>query len=173
MQSGANVTGPEHLALRPRPLLLGWLAAIAVDLFFNAGVFSPLFDQVREPGLLPDDVLFRRIPVAYLAVGFAVAALAWLLDRGKLTGPRSGMLAGGALGLLLAMTGIVWLWTAIEMTGLFVAAGVIVQVGQMGAAGAVLGAATGRTDQQRILRWTLAGVAIAVVAAVIAQNVVG
>lgn len=173
MRGGENATSPERMALRPRAVLLGWLAAIAVDLFLNAGVFSPLFDQVREPGLLPDDVLFRRIPIAYLTVGSAVAALAWLMDRGRLAGLRSGMRAGGALGLLLGLTGVVWLWTAIEMTGLFVAAGVVVQVGQMSAAGAVLGAATGGTDQGRILRWTLAGSAIAVGAAVIAQNVVG
>lgn len=173
MEGGADVAGPERAASRPRPLLLGWLAAIGVDLFFNAGVFTPLFDQAREPGLLPDDVLFRRIPIAYLVTGFAVAALAWLLDRTRPAGPRVGMLVGGALGLLFGMTGVVWLWTAIEMTGLFVAAGVVVQIGQMAAAGAVLGAAAGRTDPRRILRMTLAGIAIAVVGAVIAQNVLG
>jgi hypothetical protein len=71
------------------------------------------------------------------------------------------------------MTGVVWLWTAIEMTGRFVAAGVVVQVGQMGAAGAVLGAASGGTDQRHLLQWTLAGVVVAVVAAIVAQKVLG
>lgn len=173
MEVGANVAKPERAASRPRPLLLAWLAAIAVDLLFNAGVFTPLFDQAREPGLLPDDVLFRRIPVAYLVTGLGVVALAWLLDRTRLAGARVGMLVGGGLGCLLGMTGVVWLWTAIEMTGLFVAAGVVVQIGQMAAAGAVLGAAAGRSDRRRLLRFTLAGVALAVVVAVIAQNVLG
>lgn len=171
MEGDVTKREPPRRALSLRPVLLGWLAAIAVDLFFNAGVFSPLFDQAREPGLLPDDVLFRRIPAAYLVVGFAVAVLAWLIDRVNLTGFRAGLLAGSGLGLLLGMTGVVWIWTAIEMTGLFVAAGVVVQVGQMGAAGAVLGAASGRMDQRRLLRWTFIGTVIAVVAGVLAQNV--
>jgi len=34
----------------------------------------------------------------------------------------------------------VWLWTAIDMTAVFVAAGVVVQIAQLAAAGAVLGA---------------------------------
>lgn len=170
VEGGATEAGPGHRALRPRPLLLGWMAAVAVDLFLNAGLFSPLFDQAREPALLPDDVLFRRIPVAYLVVGVEVAVLAWLLDRDELAGPRAGILAGSGLGLLLGTSGVVWLWTAIEMTGAFVAAGVVVQVGQLGAAGAVLGATAGRIDQRRVLRWTLSGVVIAVVAAVVAQN---
>lgn len=169
MEVGVTESEPPRRALSLRPVLLGWLAAIAVDLFFNVGVFSPL-DQAREPGLLPNDVLFRRIPAAYFVVGFAVAVLAWLVDRVNLAGFRAGLLAGSGLGLLLGMTGVVWIWTAIEMTELFVAAGVVVQVGQMGAAGALLGATSGRTDQRRILRWTLIGTVIAVVAAVLAQN---
>jgi hypothetical protein len=96
MGGGTDLAVPKRRALSPRPLLLGWLAAIAVDLFFSAGVFSPLFDQGREPGLLPDDVLFRRIPVAYLVVGFAVVAMAWVVDRGRSWQGRASACLRGA-----------------------------------------------------------------------------
>lgn len=170
MGDRGEVERPHRRALTPGPLLLAWLAAIAVDLFFNAGVLSWLFDQAREPGLLADDVLFRRIPIAYLAVGCGVVALAWLLDRADMAGIGIGVGVGSTMGLLLGVTGVVWLWTAIEMTGLFVVGGVVVQISQLGAAGAVLGSVTGGTDRRRIRRWSLLGVVLAVVAAIVAQN---
>jgi hypothetical protein len=87
-------------------VLLAWLMAIGVDLLFNAGLFSGLFDQASEPSLLPDTVLFRRIPVAYLALAVASAALAWLLDRIDRRGARAGATAGVGAGLVVAATGL-------------------------------------------------------------------
>lgn len=51
-------------ALNWRPLVVPWLLTMGVDFFFNAGLFFGLFDQGREPCLLADQVLVRRIPVA-------------------------------------------------------------------------------------------------------------
>jgi hypothetical protein len=123
-----------------RPVLVGWLLTVGVDLFFNAGLFANLFDQDREPGLLSDPVLFRRIPVAYLGLAVGVAALAWLLDKADLRGVQVGARVGGLAGAVFALVGVVGLWTALEMTGLFVAAAVLVQIIEFAAAGAFLGA---------------------------------
>ena len=160
-------------ARRVGPVFWAWLVAVGVDLFFNAGVFTGLFEQSREPSLLTDEVLFARIPVAYLAVAVGTTAVAWVLDQAGITGARPGSLVGAAVGLVFGLTGVVWLWTAIDMTAAFVAAGVLVQVAQMAAAGAVLGAVRVGVPR-RNLRRRSAGAALALAAAAVAiQNVIG
>ena len=132
--------------LSARPVTLAWLVAVGVDLFFNAGLFSGLFDQGREPGLLGDDSLFRRIPVAYL---------------------------GLLVGVIAALLGIVYLWTAIEMTGAFVVAGAFVQVVEFAAAGAVLGAWRGDAGRRRVTRTAIVAALLAAVAGIVIQNLLG
>jgi hypothetical protein len=157
-------------ALSPRPVVVAWLLAVAVDLFFNGGLFSGLFDQAREPSLLPDDVLFRRIPVAYLALLIAVYGLAWLLDRADQRGALKGARVGVLAGLVLASMGIVTLWTAVDVTGLLVAAGVTTQVGEMSASAAVLGAFRAGGDRTRLTRRVLILALLTAVAGIVAQN---
>lgn len=169
-RTGHRQTQPAH-ALSVAPVLTAWLAAIGVDLLFNAGLFSPLFDQAREPGLLDDETLFRRIPVAYLALLVGVAGLAWLLDRTDRRGIGQGSVVGAIAGSVAALLGVVSVWTAVDMTTAFVAAAVVVQVGQLGAAGAVLGAYRSGADRRRVTRWALAASVAAVLLAVLAQNV--
>ena len=110
-------------AFSVRPVLTVWALTIGVDLFFNAGVFGPLFDQVREPSLLSDEQLFRRIPVAYLALLAGVTSLAWIIDRIDPPDVRRGIILGTLAGVLFSLMGVVYLWTALQMTGGFVAAG--------------------------------------------------
>lgn len=158
---------------RAEAVFWAWVVAVGVDLFYNAGVFSPLFDQAREPGLLPDDELFARIPVAYLVLAVEVTALAWVLDRASAAGPVRGALLGATTGTLLWLGGVVWLWTAIDMTAAFVAAALVVQVSMFAAAGAVLGAAASGTSSRR-LRVTCAAVLVLTLAlAIVAQNLLG
>ena len=151
-------------ALKGMPIFVAWLLTVGVDVFFNAGLFSGVFEQAREPGLLPDHVLFRRIPVAYLALVVAVIAVAWLLDRMDVTGMSQGFAVGALAGVVTAFLGIVSLWTAIEMTGAFVVTGVFVQVIELGAAGAFLGAYRATVDPRRLVR---RGLVLALVLAVL------
>ena len=167
----ARVTAEAPLsALRLKPIGLAWMLAIGVDLFFNAGVFTRLFDQAREPGLLADEVLFRRIPVAYLALAGGVAALAWLIERRLLThGSHSGAVLGGLVGFMFALMGVVNLWTAIELTGWFVAGAALVQIAQFAVAGWFL--TTYRISDDRGLTWkAIAVAALLALAGVVAQN---
>jgi hypothetical protein len=153
-----------------RPVVVAWLLAIGIDLFFNAGLFSGLFDQEREPVLLPDTVLARRIWVAYAALVIAVGALAWLLDRTDRRGALAGAALGALAGLVFAAMGIVMLWTAIDMTGTFVAAGALVQVAEMAGAGAVLGAFRTGTDRRRLTRRVLIFAVLAAAGGIVLQN---
>lgn len=150
---------------RAEAVFWAWLVAVGFDLFYNAGVFSPLFDRSREPGLLADEQLFARILVAYLVLAVEVAALAWVLDRVPAAGVGRGALLGAAGGALLGLGGVVWLWTALEMT-----AAVVVQVSMFAAAGAVLGTAASGTSSRRLRLTCSAVLLLTVVLAIPAQN---
>lgn len=163
-------TRKESAAFRPRPIALSWLLAVGIDLFFNAGVFATLFDQSREPSLLPDTVLFRRIPVAYLALAVGVTALAWLIDRLSTTGAVAGARAGGLVGGALALMGVVNLWTAVEMTGRFVLLAGVVQISQFALAGAFLGADRVSSKTRGLTSLAIVGFLALSAAAVLAQN---
>ena len=157
-------------AMTFRPVVVAWFLAVGFDLFFNAGLFSGLFDQTHEPGLLPDAVLARRIGVAYAALAIAVGALAWLLDQTDRRGVLAGAALGALTGLVFATMGIVMLWTAIDMTGTFVAAGALVQVVEMAGAGAVLGAFRTGTDRRRLTRRVLIFAVLAAAGGIVLQN---
>ena len=124
-------------SLTPARILLAWLIAVGVDLLFHAGLFARLFEPSREPALLPETVLFRRIPVAYGILLVGVVALAWTLDLAGQSGFRA-VRTGALGGLLVGVMGLGSLWTALSLTGLFVAAGILVLVIQGSAAAAVL-----------------------------------
>jgi hypothetical protein len=137
MDSAQTTSHDDHSVLEPARIGLAWLTTVGIDLFFNAGVFAPIFDQTREPALLADGALARRIPVAFVVLAAAVTALAWLLDATGMSGRRS-VRVGAAMGLLLGLAGPVALWTALNVTGLFVAAGVVATTAEGAAAAAVL-----------------------------------
>lgn len=144
--------------------------AVGVDLFYNAGVFSPLFDQTREPALLADDELFARIPIAYLILAVEVIALVWVLDRVPAAGALPGALTGAAAGALLGLGGVIWLWTAIDMTAAFVGAAVVVQVSMLAAAGGVLGTAASGTSNGRLRLACSMAFLLSVTLAILTQN---
>ncbi len=155
------------------PVVVAWLMAVGVDLLFNAGVFANLFEQAREPSLLADEELFRRIPVAYLALLAGVAALAWLLDRLTARGMAAGMIVGAIAGAVTAALGVVTLWTAVNLTGAFVLVAIMVQVSQFAAAGAVLGGYQQTRSRRRFTWLCLAVVLVILVGAIVTQNLLG
>jgi hypothetical protein len=161
----------ESVSFRVRPLIVAWLLTVGVGFFFNAGVFGWLFDQSREPGLLGDLDLFQRIPVAYFALAVGVAALSWLFDVMDVLGIWRGARIGALAGFVVACLGIVNLWTALEMTGSFVAAGVVVQVVGFGVAGAFLGAYRDSSERKRLARFALGAALLAATVGVVLQNI--
>ena len=160
----------SSMAFGLRPVVVGWLLTVGVDLFFNAGLFSGLFNQSREPGLLPDQVLFRRIPVAYVALAVAVTALAWLFDRIDVRGAFEGAALGGLTGFVVAFMGVINLWTAVEMTGIFVASAALVQVIELSAVGAFLGSYRGSAEPKRLVQIALATSLFLAIMGIIIQN---
>jgi hypothetical protein len=141
-----------------------------VDLFFNAGVFTPVFDQEREPSRLPDEVLFRRIPVAYLALLAGVTSLAWIIDRIHPPDARRAVTLGALAGVVFSLMGVVYLWTAVEMTGGFVASGSLVVIVEFASAGWALSAIQRGPDATRLTRRVLLIALFAAVVGIVIQN---
>lgn len=164
-------TGMAGSALAIRAVLATWALTIGVDLFFNAGVFVPLFDQEREPSLLPDEQLFRRIPVAYLALLAGVIALAWIIDSMDIAEVRRGVAVGAVTGVLFSVMGTVFVWTAIEITGVFVAVGSLVAIVEFASAGWALSAFRACSDPGRLTRRVLLVALLSAVAGIVLQNV--
>lgn len=161
----------DSSVVRPRPVLTAWVVVLGVDLFLNAGLFASLFDQAREPNLLPDEVLFRRIPAAYLVFLVAVVALAWLVTRLGLRTVPDGARVGAGGGIVLGLFGGVAMWTVVDMTGVFVAATVVVFTCEYAAAGATLAALAGADDPGRTHRRALATGATLAALGIVLQNV--
>jgi hypothetical protein len=168
-----EVSDMANRAFAIRPIFSAWVLTVGVDLFFNAGVFMPLFDQEREPSLLPDEQLFRRIPVAYLTLLGGVAALGWLIDKIDPSEVRQGFIAGGLSGVVLSLMGVVYLWTAFEMTGVFVAAGSLVVMAEFASAGGVLAAFRLGPDPVRLSRRVLLAALLSGSAGIVIQNLQG
>ncbi|MEX2623935.1 MAG: hypothetical protein WD651_09405 [Acidimicrobiia bacterium] len=170
------VTGPRQAgemakrAFAVRPVLTAWVLTVGIDLFFNAGVFMPLFDQERESSLLPDELLFRRIPVAYLSLLVGAAALGWLIDKIDISEVRQGVIVGGISGVVLSLMGLVSLWTAIDMTGIFVMAGSLVVIAEFASAGGVLQAFRLGPHPARLARRILLAALLAGIAGIAIQN---
>ncbi len=158
---------------RPTPtpgrIVLAWLLVVGIDLFFNAGLVAWMFDQRREPNLLPDTILFRRIPAAYLALALSVVALAWLVDRIQLPVGRAAAV-GGIAGLVVGVQGLGALWTAIDITGVFVMVGIAILAIQGAAAGWLLASPQ---PVGRLVRWVVPGFVALVVLGQVAANVIG
>lgn len=175
MSSQTRGVGPRQgraRAFAVGPVAVAWLIAVGVDLLFNAGVFATLFEQAREPSLLTDEELFRRIPVAYVALLAGVAALAWLLDQLTAAGIVAGVVVGAIAGAVTAVLGVVSLWTAVNLTAAFVLAAIVVQLSQLAAAGAVLGGYRQTQSRRRFTLACLAVVLLMFVGAIVAQNLV-
>lgn len=153
-----------------RPVLTAWALVLGADLFFNAGVFVSVFDQEREPSLLGDEVLFRRIPVAYLALLAGVTFLAWIIDGLDVQDTRRGVIVGSLSGVVFSLMGVVYLWTAIEMTVLFVAVGSLVVIVEFASAGWALSALRPGPSDATLTRRVLLIALLAAVAGIIIQN---
>jgi hypothetical protein len=149
--------------------MLAWLAMVGVDLLFHAGLFAAVFDRAREPSLLADEALFRRIPVAYLTLLVGATVLAWLLSRLGATGGVASIV-GSASGLVVGVMGLGALWTAVDITGLLVLAGTIVLVVQGAAAAKVL---TSEMPTRALVSRVLGFVLTCFVVGQIAANLLG
>ena len=78
---------------------------------------------------------------------------------------------GAIAGLVVACLGIVALWTALAMTGLFVVGGLFVQVVEFAAAGAYLGSFRNDPEPGRITRIAIAAALVAAIAGIVVQNI--
>ncbi len=151
--------------LRAGPVLSAWLLAVGVDFLLHGGLLARLYAR-ESPFLLPAGEAFARIPLGYAAFLVLTIGLAWLIARlgarGGVAGFRVGVAAGavvwGALALgLVSISTISWELATAWWLG---------QALELGASGAVLGAAARALDEGRSTRGVHGTVGAAVLACV-------
>jgi hypothetical protein len=143
-------------------VLAMWLAMVAVDLVFNAGLFSAIFFR-PGPFLLAPRTLFARIPVGYLSFLMLAILLLWLMVRLGVKGSRAGWRCGVVAGALTGgafLAGLYSVSTA-EVSLLF--AWFTTGTVQMGAAGGIAGLGLDRARP----RWLLVAASGGLIAAIL------
>ena len=150
--------------------LLSWLSMLGVDFFFHGGLLVKLYAH-PSPFLLPPADAFRRIPLGYLSALLLCALLLWLMLRLSQVGWRRGLAFGLQLGVFLAGTSMLALYSISTAELSLLLPWSIGQTLQMGLAGMVVG--SGLAGQRlRTLLWRVAALVLCLVAVtVVLQNI--
>ena len=150
--------------------LLGWMAMLGVDLLLHGAILAPWYVE-PSPFLLPPERAFALIPLGYLALLLLAVLLVWLSARIGIVGWARGLRFGLTLGALIwgsLALGLLSISTASPslMLGWFIG-----QTVQLGVAGMVVGAASGRRRLGRVFLVVLAFVVLCVLITVGLQSV--
>jgi hypothetical protein len=150
-------------------VVLAWLAFLAIDLFFHAGILAHWYER-GGPGLLSLEEAFARIPLGYLSFLIEVTLLLWLAVRLQVRGMVRGMGLGIVIGLALGVDRLLGMTSITTLEPALLAWWAAAQIVEMATAGAIVGCGL---ERERIGRLTLAVlllVILAVVATVVMQN---
>lgn len=151
-------------------LALAWVAFLAVDLFFHAGVLSQWYER-GSPGLLSLDEAFARIPLGYLSFLIEVAFFLWLAVRLRVRGFVRGMGLGIVIGLVFGVDRLVGMTSITTLEPALLAWWAAAQTVEMATVGAIVGCGLERERLGRLTLAVLLLVVLAVVVTVVMQNV--
>lgn len=156
--------------MRPGAIAWAWASTIAVDFLVFGGLFSGLL-ETEHPAVLGAEDLFRRIPAGYLSFLVEVVLLAWVFERRPPWSARRGAAVGTLVGAAFAVAVGAGVWSFSTVPLAVLAVWSLTLLAQLSLAGWVLGLASG--ERWRSLRWRVAGLLVAIVAAgIVAQNLV-
>ncbi len=142
-----------------------WLLSLGIDFLLHAGLLARQYLK-PSPFLLEPRDAFLRIPLGYLAFLILTFGLYWLFRQLNVRGIIAGFRLGAIAGLVVWGAFVLGLFS-ISTVGLALSVGWwLGQSLELGAAGAVFGAAAGGTSLRRI--WV---VVIAIVVACIIVTV--
>ncbi|HVS16828.1 MAG TPA: hypothetical protein VMV46_23190 [Thermoanaerobaculia bacterium] len=162
--------GEETSGRGMAPVAAAWLLTLGVDLFLHAGLLARLY---VEPSsfLLPAESAFRRIPAGYATFLLLTVALWWLQRRLGVRGCGPGLRFGLAAGLVVWGSLALGLYSISTASPALLVGWWIGQGVELGAAGAVLGAAAVGTPMRRIWGRVLLIVLLLVAVTVTMQSV--
>ncbi|MBN1886021.1 MAG: hypothetical protein JW876_10935 [Candidatus Krumholzibacteriota bacterium] len=130
-------------------VLLAWVAFLAVDVLFHAGLLARIYAG-GQPALLDAETAFRRIPLGYLAFLLLTGLLFWLMRRAAVFGSRAGARFGLAVGAGLGAVQALALYSILRLgAGLLLGWG-LAEATELAAAGAVLGAGNAGASARRL-----------------------
>lgn len=150
-------------------LLLAWVAFLAVDFLFHAGIIARFYLR-GDPALLGADAAFRRIPIGYLAFLLLTLLFLWLARRCAVFGWRAGARFGLGLGALLGLAQSLGLFSILRLGAPLLIGWAAAQAVEGAAAGAVIGAGNAGAPLRRIALAVAALLVAAIVLTVAMQT---
>lgn len=104
-QSTLGAAPPRSLSAgrRLRLTLVVWLAMLGLDFLLNGALFAGMYQGEHAFMLAPSEA-FRRIPLGYLAFLIVAAGVVQLVHRLRVTWPADGVRLGLWIGVVLAAT---------------------------------------------------------------------
>jgi hypothetical protein len=158
------------MARSPRVVLAvaaAWVLSLGFDFLLHAGLLARLYAGEASPSLLGPEAAFRRIPLGYLSFLILTLSLYWLLSRLGIRGTIAGLRYATAAGAVVWGALVIGLYSFTAMPWPVLLAWWLGQALELGAAGAVMGAALGGVPSRRL--WV---VVIVTVVACVAMTVV-
>ena len=135
--------------MRPAPVILTWLAMLAVDLVLHAGLLSGFYVAGGSFLLSPADA-FVRIPAGYAAFLVLAIALVWLIGRLNAVGVRNGAMVGLLGGAVTWGALVLGLWSITTASPGLLAGWWIGQSVELAVGGGVAGALFAGARRRRV-----------------------
>lgn len=151
-------------------LFLAWLAFLAVDLLFHAGLLAERYEH-GGPGLLSLEQAFARIPLGYLSFLIQVAVLLWLAVRLEVQGVVRGLGLGVVVGLILGVDRLLGLASITTLDPALLGWWATAQTAEMAVVGAVVGCGLERPRVGGIVVAVVMLVLLSIAVTVVLQNI--
>ncbi len=151
-------------------IVISWVAFVALDFFFHAGLFSKIFTR-NNPALLGARELFYRIPFGYLSFLIFIVIIYWLLSKLKIQTWKEGFWFGIKLGSLLSLTSILGLYSILTLDFDMLVVWGLVQAIELGMIGGMIGAANSGVSLGRLAIVVVALFVVSVVLTITLQAV--
>ncbi|HET7405059.1 MAG TPA: hypothetical protein VFJ63_02990 [Candidatus Bathyarchaeia archaeon] len=153
-----------------RATLLGWIAAMAIDVFLNAGVFTSIFKS-GDPFILSPEEAFIRIPAGFAALLLLVVVESLLIFHWPVTSVASGARIGIIYGVTISSGTLLGLWSITVASAAFLFVWVVDMLSELTIAGIVISSV--RSNSRHVARWVIIGAIACLIGGVIVQNISG
>jgi hypothetical protein len=150
--------------------LLVWFALVGVDFFLHGGLFAATYVE-DSPFLLSALDAFRRIPLGYLALLATASLLVWIFDRASILGWRRGLVVGLGLGIVMALSFTLGLYSISTARPQLLVAWFVIQVVEITIAGGILGQGLLVDSLRRLTLVVIIGFILLFVVTVVMQSI--
>jgi hypothetical protein len=182
-EAASDEDSSQHLPVRSRAaggpsgsrvvlaVTAAWVLSLGFDFLLHGGLLARLYTGETSPSLVAPEEAFRRIPFGYLAFLILTLSLYWLLSRLGIRGAIAGLRYATAAGVVVWGAFAVGLYSISTVPWPILVAWWFGQALELGAAGAVIGAALGGMRFRRLWALVMVIVIACIAVTVVLQSV--